>query len=164
MTRPSLTITQPTAGFGQTLPRPRRASPSAACISARSRPLSISPDALPRASASIVIRGDPADELAEILGFAEISGDRGEADVGDLVEGRQRLHHEFADHVARHLGLAGAFELAHQRVDHPLDPVGFDRPLAQRDIDRAGELVAVERLALAVLLHYGQFAQLHPLE
>src|SRR5947209_6325167 len=98
-------MTQPTAGFGQTLPRPRLASPSAARISARSRLLSFSPEACPCEPGSIVIRGDPADKLAEILGLAEIAVHRREADIGNLVERRQRLHHQLADHVARHLGL-----------------------------------------------------------
>ena len=35
------------------------------------------------------------------------------------------------------LGLAGAFELPHDARYHALDPVGLDRPLAQRDLDRA---------------------------
>jgi len=48
----------------------------------------------------IVIRRDLADEFAEILGFSEISVDRGGTDKGDLVEHRQRLHHQFAHHVA----------------------------------------------------------------
>src|SRR5207248_11283603 len=42
--------------------------------------------------------------------------------------------------------------------------LGLDRPLAQCDIDRARQLVAVERFALAVLFEHGQFAQLDPLE
>src|SRR5205814_10372304 len=44
------------------------------------------------------------------------------------------------------------------------DAIGLDRPLAQRDINRAGQLVAVERFALRVLLDYGELAQLDPLE
>ena len=62
------------------------------------------------------------------------------------------------------LALARAFEPAHDAVDHALDALGLDRPLAQRERDRARELVAVERHALAVLLHHGELAQLHPLE
>ena len=41
---------------------------------------------------SIVIRRDLTDEFAEILGFAEISVDRGKPDVGDLIEAGERLH------------------------------------------------------------------------
>jgi len=36
----------------------------------------------------------------------------------------------------------------------------LNRALAQRRVDRAGELVAIERLALAVLLDHRQLAQL----
>ena len=36
--------------------------------------------------------------------------------------------------------------------------------LRKRDVDRAGELVSVERLPLSVLFYYREFAQLHALE
>src|SRR5262249_27350466 len=39
-----------------------------------------------------------------------------------------------------------------------------DRPLAQRDADRARQLVAVERHSTAVRLHHGQLAQLGALD
>ena len=45
-----------------------------------------------------------------------------------------------------------------------LDLLLADAALAGRDADRAGELVAVERRAPAVLLDHQQVAQLHPLE
>ena len=41
---------------------------------------------------------------------------------------------------------------------------GSTDPLAQRDLDRTHELIAVERRAAAVLLDDLQFAQLHALE
>src|SRR5260370_29144725 len=117
-----------------------------------------------RSIGSFAVSGDAADELAEILGLAEIAVDRGEADIGDLIEDRQRLHYLLADLLAADLGLARTFELAHQRIDHALDPLRLDRPLAQRDIDRASQLLPVERFALVVLFQHGQLAQLHPLE
>src|SRR5258707_11531008 len=163
-TYPFLTMTQPTDGLGQTVPRPRRASASAACIMARSVEAFCGVSVADGRPPSIVIRRDPPDEFAEILGLAEIAVDRGKADIGDLVERRQRLHDQLADHVARDVGFARAFELAHQRIDDALDAVGLDRALAQRDVDRAGQLVAVERLALRVLLDDRQLTQLHSLE
>ena len=42
--------------------------------------------------------------------------------------------------------------------------VGLDRPLAERHLDRAPELVAVERDAAAGALEHGELAQLHALE
>ena len=48
--------------------------------------------------------------------------------------------------------------------DHALDHVGIDRPLAQRDLDRAHQLVAIERHAPARSLDDLQLAQLHALE
>src|SRR5947207_2954506 len=95
---------------------------------------------------------------------AAISVDRGETDIGDLIKCRQRFHDQFADVLARNLGVARTFELTHQGIDDALDAFGLDRPLAQRDVDRAGQLVAIERFALPVLLDDCQLAQLHPLK
>src|SRR4051794_13550993 len=151
-------MTQPTAGVGQTSPRPRRAKAIAARICAMSFML------LDIARRSIAVGADPADEFPEILRLAEIAIDRGEAHIGDLVEAGQRLHDEAADDVARYLALARALELANHRVDDALDLLGLDRPLAQGDMDRAREFVALERLALPVLLDHRQLAQLDALE
>ena len=69
-----------------------------------------------------------------------------------------------ADLVGGHLDFAQAFELADDARDHALDALGLDGALAQRGIDRAGELVAIERHLAADLLDHGQLAQLHALE
>src|SRR5271169_2182017 len=159
-TRPSFTITQPTAGFGQTEPSPRRASASAARIASSSRRRSPGGSAL----ASIAIRRDPADEIAEILGLAEVPVDRGETDIGNLIEARQRLHDEASDHVARDIGLARTLQLPHQRVDNAFHSLRLERALAQRNVDRSGQLVSVEGFAVPIFLDHGQLAQLHPLE
>src|SRR6266513_347957 len=157
-------MTQPTEGFGQVVPRPRRARASAARIIARSVEVLSRREVAAARPPSIVIRGDPPDKFAEILRLPEIAVDRGEADIGNLIKCRQRFHDQFADVLARNLGVARTFELAHQGVDDSFHPLGFDRPLAQRDIDRARQLVALERLPLSVLLDDRQLAQLHPLK
>src|SRR6516162_3232653 len=159
-TRPSFRMTQPTAGFGQTAPSPRRASVRAARIASSSRRRSAGESAPP----SIAIRRDPADEIAEILRLAEIPVDRGETDIGNLIEARQRLHDEASDHITRDIDLARTLQLPHQRVDDALDALGLERPLAQGDVDRSGELVSVEGFAVPIFLDHGQLAQLHPLE
>src|ERR1043166_4291706 len=110
-------MTQPTEGFGQVVPRPRRAKASAARIIARSVEASSRREVVGARPPSIVIRGDPPDKFAEILSLAEISVDRGEADIGDLIECRQRFHDQFADILARDLGIARTFELTHQGID-----------------------------------------------
>src|SRR5271170_1295671 len=156
-------MTHPTAGFGQTAPSPRRASANAARIQRRSIRLSLG-DIAASAQGSVAIRGDPPDKIAEILGLAKVAVDRSETDVGDLVETGERLHDETADHIAWNIGFARALQLTHQRVDDALDPIRLDRPLAQGDVDRSGELVPVEGLALPVLFDDGQFPQLHALE
>jgi len=96
--------------------------------------------------------------------LAEISVDGGEADIGNLVERRQRFHHQFANLVARNVAPARTFELAHDRVDGALGAVSLEIPLAQGDVDRAGELVAIEWLALPILLDHRQVSQLDTFE
>src|SRR5205807_9728318 len=106
----------------------------------------------------------PPDKIAEILRLTKIAVDRSETDVGDLVETGERLHDEAADRIARNISFARTLELTHQRVDDALDPIRLDRPLAQGDVNRTGELVPVEGLTLPVLFDNGQFPQLHALE
>src|SRR5262249_42788104 len=153
-TLPFFTMTQPTAGFGQTAPSPRRASASAARIASRSRRRSLAESV----RVSTAICSDPSDEIPEILGLAEITVDRGEADIGDLIEARQCLHDEAPDHIARDIGLARALQLAHQRIDDPFYPLGLERALSQGDVDRSGEFVAVEWFAVSIFLNHGQLA------
>src|SRR5690606_33970265 len=90
--------------------------------------------------------------------------DRGEADIGDVVYGLQRLHDEATDLVGHHLGLARAFELAGDATRRALDAVGIDIALADRDLHRAQQLVAVERHLAAGALDDDEVAKLHPLE
>src|SRR5262245_36256571 len=138
------TITQPTAGLGQTCPRLRAASESAAPICSKS------------ANLPSVFVTELADEGLKILGLAEITVDRREADIRDLVQGGEGIHDRLADMRGRNFGLARAFEASHDAVHHALQPVLVDRTLAQRDLHRAQQLFAVEGLALAVALHHHQ--------
>src|SRR6185369_9898167 len=112
----------------------------------------------------VVFAGQFAEYGLKILGLAEIAIDRGEAHIGDVVELAQMLHHDLADRLRGNLRLAAAFEFAHDRGDHFFDSLGIDRAFAQGDLQRAHQLVTVERHAPAVALDHGQFAQLHPLE
>src|SRR5260370_34863978 len=98
-------MTQPTAGFGQTVPSPRRASANAARIERRSKRLSLG-DTAATARGSVAIRGDPPDKVAKILGLAKIAGDRSETDVSDLVKTGEPPHAEAADPGTRNVGFA----------------------------------------------------------
>src|SRR3979409_749603 len=72
-------------------------------------------------------------------------------------------HHGLADGLGGDLVLAQALQVAHDLGDGLLHPVGIDIALAQRDLDRARELVAVERDAPAVALDHPDLAELHAL-
>src|SRR5207344_1586786 len=112
----------------------------------------------------VVVAGKLAEHSFKILGFAEIAVDRGEAHIGDVVELAQMLHHDLANRLGGNLGLSAAFELAHDSGDHLLDPLRIDRAFAQGDLERAHELVAVERHPAAIALDDRELAKLHPLE
>src|SRR5215475_7967057 len=73
-------------------------------------------------------------------------------------------HHRLTYGLGRNLVLAQAFELAHDLRHGLLDPFRIDIALAQRDLDRARELVAIERHPPAVALYHRELAQLHALK
>src|SRR5262245_20956315 len=54
----------------------------------------------------VVLARELAQQGLEILGLTEVAVDRGETHVGDVVERAQRLHHQFANGLGRHLALA----------------------------------------------------------
>src|SRR5205085_4604197 len=60
--------------------------------------------------------------------------------------------------------VAESLHLPLDAADQPVDPACIDIALSRRMPDGAGELVAVEWLALGVLLDHCEVAQLHPLE
>jgi hypothetical protein len=76
------------------------------------------------------------------------------------LERSLRLGDELGGHLAVALGL----DPAHDPVHEPLDGVLVHAALPGRDADRAGQLLAVEGHAPAVLLEHRELAQLHPLE
>src|SRR3979411_480 len=71
-------------------------------------------------------------------------------------------HHGLADGPGGYLVLAQALQVAHDLGDGLLHPVGIDIALAQCDLDRARELVAVERDAPAGALDHHKLAARHP--
>src|SRR6185312_282371 len=73
-------------------------------------------------------------------------------------------HHALADRLRGHLTLAETFQLLHDLRDRLLDALRLDIALAQRDLDRARELVTIERQPPPVALDHGEFAYLHALE
>src|SRR5688572_28263830 len=101
--------------------------------------------------------------FSEVVRRLEAAVDRGEADVGDLVELGELAHHEVADARGRNLALAERAQALDDAIDRALDVVGGDRALAQREHHAAHQLVAVEVGAAAVLLHETRHLQVDPL-
>jgi hypothetical protein len=104
-----------------------------------------------------------AGDLGEIARLAEVLVDAGEADVGDMIERFQPVHHRLSDLGRRHL-VPARFQLSLDRGDQPLSSIRSDVALATGDRNRPFELAAVERLALTVLFDDGKVAQLDSLE
>src|SRR5262245_8504941 len=113
---------------------------------------------------AVIIARQFVESSAEILRLAKVAIDRGKAHVGDVVEFAQMLHDDLADRFRRNFALALALQLTNGLRDHLLDTLRLNRALAQRDLHRPHQLVAVERHAPAVALDHGQLAQLNPLE
>src|SRR5256886_4863261 len=88
----------------------------------------------------------------------------GEAHRGDVAGVGKVLHRDLPDRRERILGSPAAFKLAHDGRDHLLDSLRIDRALAQGDLHRAHQFVAIERYPAAVALDHRELAQLHPLK
>src|SRR6516162_3848982 len=119
---------------------------------------------LPHRRARLALLRQFVEHGLEVLGLAEIAVDRGEAHIGNVVERAQRLHHHLAHRLRGDFALALALELAHDLGHGLIDALRLDRTLAQRDLDRAQQLVSIERHAAAVALDDHKLAQLHALE
>src|SRR5436190_10604815 len=89
-------------------------------------------------------------ELADV---AEVPVDRRETDVRDLVEMLQLFHHERADVGRRHLPLGPILQRRLDAVGDAFEHRHADRPLLARLQQAADQLLALEPLAGAVLLH-----------
>ena len=105
-------------------------------------------------------RLDFLQRVAEIRDVLERAVHRGEADVGDLVELVQLLHHHLADLPRRDLALAERQHLLHDAVDRRVDVLGRHRPLVQRALEADADLRDIEVRAVAVGLDHLRQAQL----
>src|SRR5260221_6077569 len=117
-------MTHPTAGLGQTRPRPRLASDRAARI-------------WPRSMSVGVTAANFADEGFEILRLTEVAIDGSKTDIRDLVEGAEGVHYRLTNDRGGDFSFTGAFEPAYYSVDDTLQTLGINRPLAQADLHRA---------------------------
>jgi len=91
--------------------------------------------------------------VLEFEDVAELPIDRGEPDVGDLIQGLQAFHDELADLGGLHFFFGALLEPAFDLLDDLLEPGNGDRPLFDGLEEPAEELLAVEELARAVLLN-----------
>src|SRR5688572_7536973 len=186
----SSATTAPTAGFGQHSPSPRAPSCRASRIAARSflfegaarrdpldresiplifakaRPLPL--PAGPRGQLSlglgVVALADLAKHGFKIPGFAEVFVYRRKANISDVIEFAKLLHDQLADFLRADLAVTETFQLARYGTDELVDMILVEWPLAQCDLQRAGQLVAVEYHAPAAALENHQLTKLHALK
>jgi hypothetical protein len=112
--------------------------------------------------ALLVASHQSLEHVHEGVDVLEAAIDRGEADVGDLVEPLEPLHHEGADLAGGDLALVAVVEHRLGLLDDPLERPRRHRPLLARLDQAAEELLAVELLARAVGLdhHVGDLVDL----
>src|SRR5664279_2669330 len=179
-------MTQPTRGLGMVVYMPFPASASARAMYSRSvcvcSVIATRPDLGPASDPAVerVAKGwsralstralghgsghlDLLQRVAEIGNVLERAVDRGEADVADLVELVEFLHHHFADQPGTYFTLAEREHLLHDAVDRRVDVIRGDRPLVQRALEPHADLCGIEVRAVAVGLDHLRQAQLHGL-
>src|SRR5437870_423167 len=147
-------MTQPTRGLGVVVNNPRRASASAHVINSRSPGTDVSLDdtkALARLSPRR--RGlDFLQRIPEIGDVLEAAVNRRKANVGDLVELVELLHHHLADLARGNLALAQSEHLLHDALDSLVDVLGGHRPFVQCALEAVANAGGIEIGAGSILL------------
>ena len=92
--------------------------------------------------------------LDEVVDVLELAVDRGKADVRHLVELPQLVHHEPADFRGRDLALGPVLQRRLDAVSHRLDRGEAHRTLLAGLEQPRHQLLPLEALAAAVLLHH----------
>src|SRR5439155_961081 len=117
----------------------------------------------PVAPAGAILLHQLLDRLAHVLQVVEVAIDRGEADVGDLIDLLQLADDDVADRRRGNLRLAERQQLALDPRDQRVDLRLADRPLGHGDAQARAQLLLVVLLAPAALLHHVKGGQLDPL-
>ena len=144
-------MTQPTRGLGVVVNMPARGELQRArhvlAVAASSNaiiarvPRQARRTVAPRA---LQARLDFLQRVAEVGDVLEAAIDRGEADVGDLVELVELLHHHLADLPRWDLALAERQHLLHDALDRLVDVFGRHRTLVQRALEAVADACDVE--------------------
>ena len=107
--------------------------------------------------------GQAVDLGAELVEILEAAIDGGEADIGDLVEALQGLHHLLADDPGVDLPLAPGAQGLANALHRGLNGLGADRALLQGAKHAGAQLLLVEGLPGAVTLDDSRHHQLRGL-
>src|SRR5215217_5683038 len=102
------------------------------------------------------------DLAAQVFDILELAVDRGEADVGDLVEGFQLAQHALPDCAGGDFGSASGQEIGFDAGQDVVDRILTDRALGERHPELLAQLDRIEVLAAAVLLDDHQIGALDP--
>src|SRR5215213_4115088 len=103
------------------------------------------------------------DLAPQVFDVLELAIDRGEADVGDLVEGFQLAQHALPDCAGGDFGSASGQEIGFDAGQDGVDRILTDRALGERHPELLAQLDRIEVLAAAVLLDDHQIGALDPL-
>ena len=81
----------------------------------------------------------------EVFGFTKVFVNRSEANIGHLIQLAKVFNDHFSNDFGGNFRLAQGFETTLDRVNDALDTVIRHLAFAKRDLQRARQLVAVER-------------------
>lgn len=90
------------------------------------------------------------DLFAKFFDIFETAVDRGKTDIGDFIELFQLLHHQIANHLARHFALTGGAQLRFNMIDCHFDVIGTHRTFFQRPQHSAAQFLFIKRFTHVV--------------
>ena len=92
----------------------------------------------------------PVNLGSDFAQIVEIEIDAGESDIGNLIDIRQLIQHQIADHFARDLCPSQALNSVFDEVGNALHALAADRAFDRGDADAGEQLLSVERLPMAI--------------
>ena len=90
----------------------------------------------------------------ELVDVFELAVDRGETNIGDLIQLMKLFHQLFTDDPALDFGFAHFLNAFLDAIRHVFDGGGTDRPFFAGLLEAGENFCTVERLPAAVLLHH----------
>jgi hypothetical protein len=92
--------------------------------------------------------------VMEIIGTLKAPVNGGKANIGDLIQFVEFLHHHFPDFARRDLSFTQAQKLLHNAIDCRINVTGWNRTLMQCAHEAGKQFLAGELCTVTILLYY----------